>query len=90
MGNGDGFRGIAEAEVLYQAGDGRGAARVLGPVPAPRLRHHIPQALQTGPRLARGSLLDGTALPQIQPTLCVCKDKTNKLSINSKHLWLIR
>lgn len=42
MGNGSRLHAITEAEVFYQTGDCSGAARVLGPVPARRLRHHIP------------------------------------------------
>lgn len=62
---------LAEAEISYQTGDCCGAAWLPGPVPAPWLRHHIPQALQTGTRLAGSSLLDGTALPQVQPPICL-------------------
>lgn len=65
VGNGPSLHAITEAEVLYQTGDCSGAARVLGPVPARRLWHHIPQAFQTGSRPAGYSLLDGTGLPQI-------------------------
>lgn len=63
---------LAEAEISYQTGDCCGTAGLPGPVPAPWLRHHIPQALQTGTRLAGSSLLDGAALPQVQPPICLC------------------
>lgn len=62
---------IAKAEISYQTCDCRGAAWLLDPVPAPRLRHHIPQAFQTGSRLAGSSLLDGTALPHVKPSICL-------------------
>lgn len=71
VGVGAGHAAVTEAEVSYQTGDCCGTAWLLGPVPAPRLRHHIPQALQTGTRLAGSSLLDGTALTEVQPPICL-------------------
>lgn len=60
---------FAEAEVSDQAGDGRGVAGLLGPVPAPRLWHHIPEALQSGTRLAGLPLLNAAALAPVQPPI---------------------
>ena len=72
-GRGAGFN-FAQAQVPDQAGDGDGGggARLLGPAPAPWARHRqppVPQALQAG---ADRRPLDGTAPPQVPPSICPC------------------
>lgn len=71
---------VAQIQISYQVGDSGGTAWFLGPVSAPRLRDHIPKALQTTISLTRSCPLDGIGLPQVQPSICLCNSQNRQTS----------